>query len=111
MSKKVKLFILITSTVAAVLFGLFAYISAKVLQSLHQDCRPLRVRILMCSLEAKEEYYPSLFPHFLLRASMHSSVKDLQEDILSLAKTQKECAVLIENSRDDIIDVFAAVEA
>ena len=104
MSKKVKLFIPITSTVAAVLFGLFAYIPQKVLQSLHQDCRLLRV-LSLCSFEAKEEYYP-VSSALLLRASMYSSVKD-QEAISPLRNAKS--ALSHRNSRTTSLTSLHAV--
>ncbi len=110
MSKKVKLFILITSTVAAVLFGLFAYISAKGPAVLASRLPAPSGSDPYVLFEAKEEYYPVSLSALLTEGQYaFFSEGSSGSDILSLAKNAKECAVLIENSRDDIIDVFAAV--
>jgi hypothetical protein len=110
MSKKVNLFILITSTVAAVLFGLFAYISAKGPAVLASRLPAPSGSDPYVLFEAKEEYYPVSLSALLTEGQYaFFSEGSSGSDILSLAKNAKECAVLIENSRDDIIDVFAAV--
>jgi len=110
MSKKVKLFVLITCTAAAVLFGLFAYIGTKgpaVLASrlpLPSGSDPYAF------FEAKEGDYPVSLSA-LLTEGQYAFFREGSSGsiILSLARSAKECAVLIENSRDGIIDIFAVV--
>ena len=110
MSNKVKLFILITFTAAAVLFGLFAYFATKgpaVLASrlpLPSGSGPYVV------FETKEDLFPISLSD-LLTEGQFAVLREGSSgsNILSIAKTAKECAVLAEDSGQGIIDIYAAV--
>ena len=110
MSKKVKLVILIACTAAAALFGLFAYFSTKgpaVLASrlpLPSGSEPYVV------FETPESYYPVSVSD-LLSKGQYAIFREgsAGNQILSIAKTAKECAVLIEDGEEGIFDIYAVM--
>ena len=110
MSKRVKLLILITCTAAAVLFGLFAYLSTKgpaVLSSrlpLPSGSAPYVI------FETEENYYP-LSISALLSEGQYALFRkgSAANRILSVAKTAKECAVLIEDGDEGVFDIYAVM--
>ncbi len=110
MSKRVKMLILLCCTVAAVLFGLFAYFSTRgpaVLVSrlpLPSVSRPYAV------VETEENYYP-LPLSALLTEGQFALLREgsAGNQILSIAKVAKGCALLIEDSNDGIIDIYAVL--
>ncbi|MBP8684354.1 MAG: hypothetical protein KBH52_02985 [Synergistaceae bacterium] len=110
MSKRVKLVILIICTAAAALFGLFAYFSTKgpaVLASrlpLPSASDPYVV------FETPENEYP-LSISALLTEGQYAVFREgsAGNRILSIAKTAKECAVLIEDGDEEIFDIYAVM--
>lgn len=110
MSNKVKLFILITCTAAAVLFGLFAYFATRgpaVLASrlpLPSGSGPYVV------FETKDDLFPISLSDLLTEGQFAVFREGSSgNNILSIAKTGEECAVLAEDSGRGIIDIYAAV--
>ena len=110
MPKKVKMLILLCCTVIAVLSGLFAYFSTRgpeVLASrlpLPSVSRPYAV------VETEESYYP-LPLSALLTEGQFALLREgsAGNQILSIAKGAKKCALLIEDSDDGIIDIYAVL--
>lgn len=110
MSKRVKLLILITCTAAAALFGLFAYFGAKgpaVLASrlpLPSGSAPYVV------FETEENYYPVSISALLSEGQYALfSEGSAGNRILSIAKTAKECSVLIEDGDEGIFNIYAVM--
>ncbi len=110
MSNKVKLLILITCTAAAVLFGLFAYFAMRgpaVLASrlpLPSGSGPYVV------FETKEGLFPISLSDLLTKGQFAVFREGSSgSNILSIAKTGGECAVLAEDSGEGIIDIYAAI--
>ncbi|NLD04508.1 MAG: hypothetical protein GX672_01225 [Synergistaceae bacterium] len=110
MSKRLKMFILVVCTAAAVLFALFAYFGTKgpaVLASklpLPSGSDPYVV------FETAENYYPVSLSA-LLTEGPYAVFREgsAGNQILSVAKTAKECAVLVEDGNEGVIDIYAVM--
>lgn len=110
MSKRLKLIILTVCTAIAVFLGLFAYFSSKgpaVLASrlpLPSGSNPYMV------FETGKNYYPSSLSALLTDGQYAVYRKgSAGNQILSIAKTATECAVLIEDGNEGIIDIYAVM--
>ena len=113
MSKKVKLVILIACTAAAALLWPFCIFQHKrSLQFWLQDCLSPSGSEPYIVFETPESYYPVSVSD-LLSKGQYAIFREgsAGNQILSIAKTAKECAVLIEDGEDGIFDIYAVNEA
>lgn len=110
MSQKVKLFLLITCTAAAILFGLFAYLGTKgpaALASrlpLPSESSPYLV------FETDQEHFPISLSALLTEGKFALLREGSSGNrILSISKASKECAVLAEYTEEGFIDIYSVL--
>ena len=110
MSKRTKMLIFLSCTVIAVLFGLFIYFSTRGPEVLVTKLPLPSVSNPYALVETEENYSPlSLFA--LLTDGQFALLREgsAGNQILSIAKSSKECAVLIEDGNENVIDIYAVL--
>lgn len=110
MSKRFKLIILVVSIITALLLGLFGYLSTKSPAALASRL-PLPSRSNpYVVFETSAKYYP-ISLSALLTEGQFALLKNgsAGNQILSIAKTSEECAVLLEDKDEGIVDTYAVM--